>query len=497
MIDQRHPLTVFADVGQRIGLDHLERHRRTGAQSEFIHDPRRRKLFRAANRVGKTVSLAEELALRVLGEHPHQFHRAGPDFKGLVMGVTTRQMVQSGLLGWLWHFLGGDIHTGDPGPYIDPQLSYDKTLGITGSRDPSIKIVDGPGAGGIIYLASYAAGSQRIGGISSCCTIADEPPPEGRWTEMLARSLDVNGVIALGFTPTPDSPDVTYLRKILEEDKGRRWLHLNVHLTPENTHIEGYPFPMQTQARIDEFAADMSGRERRMRLEGWWEPAVDGRMFDNYDENVHRVEFGWDSIPAGAKLVVAIDHGTATNKQRLSLLGFAEERSPRPKIWAINEHCFEGQVTAEDVAQGALEMLAEVGATYNNVDRWVGDRSARGKNTRASTISNADIHREFATLLNRKGREVKRIHTVHKGAGSVELSTGKLNGIMARRDRDGSPHFRVHPRCVEMSRGLDRWDGDKHSPLKDILDTLRYGYMHTCRMERNTGGVVAVTQRRA
>lgn len=486
--------TLFTMAAERVGRPRLLQHRRTPWQQEFVDAPQTRKLARAANRVGKTVSEAEDLALRMCGWHPHQRHR--PALRGLAMGPTIAQMASSGLLPWLWFFLEGDPITGHPGPWIDPRLRYEPGSGIRGTKEPVIRLVDGPGRGGIIQVCSYDQGTKRLGGYSAHAVVLDEPPPEARWSEVRARVLDVGGTITIGFTPTPTSPDVTYLRRIVEAE-GHTWHHQNVHLTPEATWVQGAPFPRLTDARIKEFAGDLLGRERRMRLEGWWEVAVEGAILDAFDPDVHVRDFGLADIPRGAQVAVGVDHGVVGNKQRAVLVAFSQERTMTPRAWYLGEYLTLGTSTSREDAQGILDMLASVGLDYDHVDVWVGDRDVRSSKSAQATIkSNRELRRQLAHLLGRTMRRVKPIHAVQKYNGSVWDGCRLMNGMLLRQD-NGVPHAMVHPRCPELARAMARWDGDKKHPLKDVLDAARYATERVCRLpSKNSGRLVAMASKR-
>ena len=46
--------------------------------------------------------------------------------------------------------------------------------------------------------------------------------------------------------------------------------------------------------------------------------------------------------------------------------------------------------------------------------------------------------------------------------------------MMGRRAPDGTPHFRVATHLKEFPLAAGKWRGESKSPLKDILDGVRY-----------------------
>ena len=496
-----HPVSALAIDGPKCGQPLHLAYRLTRCQRAALQDSRDRLLWRDGNRLGKTYYMAVDLSLRMMGHHPHQKSRV--PLRCLAMGPTVGQMVTSGLIPTLWGMLGGDVASGEPGPWIDPRLTYDSARGIVGTKYPYIKLIGGPGKGSLVHFCSYKQGTGRLGGYSAHAVLLDEPPPEQNWSEVLARVLDTAGVIRIGFTPTTTSPDVTYLRRIVEDDErnGRgHWGHHNYHLKVENMLVEGEPWSRLTQRRIDAFIRDLSEREKRMRTEGWWEPSVEGRALDNYDPAVHVRAFSLADIKRAAPnhiLVVSMDHGIQAGKQRAVLAAYTGQRSFRPRAWWIAESLILGASTTQKDATAILEMLQLVGLEYDDIDVWTGDRAARAVTSEVKSKSNRQLRAALADQLGRKLSETKKIRPPVKYAGSVDDGVRLLNGILGRRHK-GSPSGVVHERCVELARAMDRWDWSKHHPLKDVLDAARYGAEAVCRVERNVSSqLMPITTRRA
>lgn len=418
------------------------------------------------------------------------------------MGPTIDQMMISQFLPWIWAFLGGDPSTGEPGKYINPKLRLEPD-GLRGRKNAMIDLVDGPGAGSRCYVASYAQGTARIGGASIHIAGLDEPPPQTRWSEVRARVVDQDGSIRIGFTPTLESPDMAYLREIVEAAGPFRWGHHNFHLTSENTHIEGHPFARIQQQVIDEFSQDLLEIERRMRIEGWWEPQVEGAIMHRFDRGANVVAFGLGDVARIARdavVMVGLDHGLQAGKQRAMLALASDVHSLDPRVWWVDESVSSGETTTREDARAVLDMLARHGLTVWDVDVWVGDRSAVGTRTIAARKSNGLLRKEMHALLKREARErgavppkldaMPAIHTPKKYRGSVWDGARQLNDIMGT-VTDGVPHGIVHPRCEEFIAACEQWDGGPKHPHKDIWDAGRYPVERACRRKRHGGGLVA------
>ena len=125
----------------------------------------RQGLWRAANQVGKSEAQGYDLALYARNLHPRQRH-FGP-LNIMLVSHSFEQM--DPMLGKLWSYL--------PRNEVDPKLRYSKGYGIRGAKQPVIKLVDGPGAGTIIVLATYKQGAERIMGGQYHRIGIDEPCP--------------------------------------------------------------------------------------------------------------------------------------------------------------------------------------------------------------------------------------------------------------------------------------------------------------------------------
>ena len=488
------PASMLASRGIEASLPTIETVRWSLPQRLAIADHRPHVLWRDGNRLGKTYWLAYELSSRLDGSHPGCVHR--PPIRAIAMGPSLAQMETSGLIPLIWAFLGGDPVTGAPGPHIETRLRFEPGRGIRGPKAPVIRLPSGPGRGSIVYFCSYRQGIGRLGGMSAHVVILDEPPPESRWGEVRARTLDVGGVIRVGFTPTPSSPDVRYLREIVEgDDTGRQWGHWNHGLRAENTHVEGAPWPRFTEAAIAQFGKDLLARERKMRLEGAWEPEVEGRVLDLFDPDINVRPFTLMDIPKDHTLCVGIDHGLQANKQRAVLAAFSGVHTPKPRGWWINESIGRGETTSVEDGAGIVRMLSEVGLTVGDVDLWIGDVSARGSKYQQKRKSNRRLRASVASAAGLSPDKVGDFVTPSKREGSVWEGCRTINAMFGEVTA-GTPHGLVHPRCEHFAAACDRWAGSPTDPHKDVLDAGRYPAERVCQAARPGPHAATVTHRR-
>lgn len=449
----------LAREGARRGrTDLLQFCRLTTPQRLVVSDPRRLTLWRDGNRLGKSFAAAWEIVQRCRGTHPWlSTHR--PPIRVLCVSYSLEQMEP--LMAALWALL--------PKDEIDPRNGYDPGRGITG-KPPRIVFVEGPGRGSIIQFATYKAGAQRVAGGAYHFIVCDEPPTESMYGELKPRILTTRGSFRLFFTPTPDAPDLGWLRDLV--DAGVVGEH-NYGLEQKHTWPEGAPRPLLYQHEIDEEVATWLEVEREMRLHGAWEPVISGRWLTNFSEaNVAPFSVA-DSELAGAFLAVGIDHGAKAGKQAAMLVALKEQGTLEPRVWWIDEVQSDGYTDPAQDAAAILGMLRRHGLQYGDVDEWVGDRPT-GESRYLVNKSNAEIRRELARLVGRPYEELDRIHTPRKFAGSVTFGLRKLNGLFAMRDDKDRARGLVHPRCEVFRAFCERFQGDRRDPLKDIGDAGRY-----------------------
>jgi len=431
--------------------------RPTEPQLAWLAEPAPIALWRDGNQLGKTTGSLVDLVHRCRGTHRWQAVRKPPIF-AVVVGVSLEQMGQpGGIMTKLWQLL--------PHEELDPVTGYEPGRGITG-KPPRIVFRSGPGAGSVIYFGTFAQNPQRYAGSTIHHVLSDEPMPSGTYEELRPRLLKFGGSMRINFTPTPNMPDMQWLRSLI--DQGVIKEH-NFGLRPENCHPAGSPFPYYSGKMLEEFRASLPLPVQRMRIDGAWDPLVDERWISAFSTETHVTAL--PEPPAGATVFVGIDHGIVGGKQAACVGACVGADSLRPRVWILAEHVGHGQTSQEQDARSIVAMLHSCGLSVEDVDLWVGDRpaDARGLVRKSNTI----LRRHLAALSGIAFNRFPRITTPRKYDGSVVAGLTMLNSLSATQTKT-VPHLLLHPRCQELARAFMTFQGHRSDPHKDILDACRY-----------------------
>ncbi len=399
----------------------------------------------------------------------------------MIMSFSKEQMEP--LMEKLWELL--------PKDEVSEEVDFQPGFGFRG-KPPRIVFTKGPGAGSVIIFATYKQGSRRTAGGTFDIVVLDEPVEERIWGEIQPRVLHGNpGEIWITFTPTPDSPPLGYLRKLVEDGKVAEMV---TELSLANVTLEDGR-TLLTQEQIDEHIAGLLDLEKDMRVRGGWDIVSTERVLDMWGPHCLQ----WGDPPPGALLAVGVDHGAGQGKQAASLIAVMDHHTPSPRVWLWAESVSEGFTTNDMDADAVLAMLASRGLTYDDIDVWVGDR-ASGMNKYDVRKTNRDLRNQMAQILKRHPDKLKWIETPHKFGGSVSSGFRILNSIMGRRDslyedgdKGGASHFLVHPSCTNFAKAAQKWKGNPKDREKDCLDSARYGVERVC----STGIVASFAARYA
>lgn len=465
--------------------------RLTAPQREWLHVRSRFALLRGGNQIGKSTVQAYDLWQFIRGEHPVQTH---PPPTQIAVGVYSWAQGDS-FIRRIWELRRpGEVH---------PKIRYVAKQGLMGRKYPVIEVVDGPGRGTVVTFFTYEQGTERIAGETLHRVYLDEPPPERIFGEVVPRLNVRDGHLRLSYTPTPESPPQDWARKMVEAWQGAGspvpagdgHLHeVHVPLTVEATTPLGglIEVPFMPPEKIATFIATLSADERRMRVEGDWDIALDGQWLEHFSHaaSVHAFPtFGPGGPPPGSRVAVGVDHGGGPGKQAAVLLAFwdgadparptaapSRDANPAPFVWVMDARLQPGYSTVEQDAAMVLDMLAGAGLSAIDVDLWIGDRASEA-NRRALAKSNGDLRKELARLA-RVPADSFWIATPHKFGGSVRRGWQLLNGIMAARwpgqAQAGRSRLMLHPRAELVAKAAQAFRGGKADPNKDILDALRY-----------------------
>ena len=455
-------LRMTADSSRRAALNPLDYLRLTDPQRAWLSCPARLALWRGANQIGKSHAQAADILHTARGTHPLRTvrRRRGP-VKLLVVGESWAQM--DPLCEKLWELC--------PKNEVDPKVRYVPGQGIQGYKERVLPFTSGPGAGSVVYLATYQQGAGRIAGSSVHGAYLDEPPPEGVYGEIMPRLSKHFGFLRVSMTPTPESPPLGYLKEKVDKFKtgdtaGNLW-ELHTPLTLEALTLRGGLFdrPWKTPAELAEIVGSYLEVERGMRVGGDWDPVAVGRWLTNWSEELLNLSL----MPSGRVHVgIGIDHGAKAGRQFacLCVCDAAGER-----IGVLDEVSSDGRTSPREDAQNILDMLARNGWRWSDVDYWIGDR-AHGGDYWGNEKSNKDLMHAFSKILKipqtRLRADGMKIKVPYKRRGSITRGMRLLNGLCKNKQ------LIVNPSCSGFIEAAKNWAGRLDSPLKDRLDGVRY-----------------------
>ena len=448
----------------------LSAFRPTVPQLAVLSDDSPHVVWRDGNQLGKTTGMLVDLIHRCRGTHPWQKVRE-PPINALIVGFSIEQMGQAGsVMEKCWELL--------PKDEISPDNSFRKGFGITG-KPPRIVFNNGS----VIQFGTFRQSPTSRAGATLHHIYSDEPCPSDIMAELFPRLLREKGTFRGTFTPVPNMPDQSWLRKLIE--KGRMVEH-NYGLKAEHCIPEGSPFPYISQASIDELEAALPPFMRGMRIRGDFDPIMEDRWVAAFTKQTHVVPC---EPPPGATLAVGIDHGIVMGKQAAVLIAVEAQDTLNPRVYYLNETVGTEATTQEVDAAAILTMLREVGLEWHHVDHWIGDRTA-GDHRHHVRKTNTMLRRHLAHQVGIGPQAFPRIRVPKKFRGSVVAGLTLINAIAASRRGDGNPGLLVSPRCSHLADALFRFAGDVKDPCKDVLDAARYATEY-CVAERNVLGVIS------
>lgn len=172
----------------------------------------RERLFRAANRVGKTVVGGYETALHLTGEYPdwwegRRFRKPIRAWAAGKTNETTRDIVQLQLLGPV---LGSGPTKRLAGTGTIPGRRLGDTTWKSGVPNLVDTIAVKHTSGGWSHLGfkTYEQGRGSFEGTAQDLIWFDEEPPLAVYTEALTRTATTDGLLVITFTPLAGISDV-------------------------------------------------------------------------------------------------------------------------------------------------------------------------------------------------------------------------------------------------------------------------------------------------
>lgn len=441
--------------------DPLSQMQWTPPQLAYLQCPERFVLFRTGNQLGKTTVGLADLIYRLRGEHPFQAVPTGPvEWWILCASHTQSVAIQTKF----WNLLAAEERAGH---------RFDPTHGFS-FNNPVYVHPNGS-------IARFKTSKQDALDLSSATldgVLADEPPKRPRvFAEIIKRVQARNGPIRMTFTPI--NAPVDYIREMAEEGKIR---DLHYRLEPQNLVPVGSSRPLCTAdgrpmdaAWIEEVRSLSLAHEIPVVCDGEWETRVADRLFEAFvsDPNVEGTHVVRRAPRRTWRICLGIDHGTAKGNEVAVLVLVDESESvTHPNVYVVDEYAPEGIVTADDDAQGILDLLERNGLSYGDLDVAWGDIPAGHGVARKGNLDLEDALARKLGLRNRRALPV-RIGTAKRGRGNARGSIAEgarfLHRLMVHPDR-----FRVLSRCERMVEALDKWDGASDDRHSHPCDALRY-----------------------
>jgi hypothetical protein len=446
----------------------------TNPQRQALMMPDDLGVFWGANQVGKTVFLVDDAILRLIGRHPLQRHR--PPCRVGIGGKSWPQMAAT--LKALWA-------TVDP-RWFRKAIRYEGGQ-LKGQRYAIYDVVDGPGKGGELCLATNEQGPDVIQGWQVHHWAQDEPLSEAFYGELTPRLFRLHGTLRLGFTPRIGAVGERgeklgwFWKKVDDGEIGQVTVPLTLDaVTPRGGLLE---VPWQSQSDIIKFERTLTGPEREMRMGRSRIPVFTDRFFTCYSDDL----IGTSRFREPNWLAVGIDHGSGAGRQRAcAVVGVFE---PTPEFWVVGEAASDGRTDADKDAADLMAMLHRVTGekdprrAIESVNVWIGDRYHAGDYyggeksnwlllcafCRLLGIAKPSArHQEYVKAVRTLPGTLSKLTTPTKWTGSVFDTGHQLNGLMDKK----LMHF--NPACTNTLEGIRNWRGREADPEKDACDAWRY-----------------------
>lgn len=461
MLDRRSALVGMTQATGRLATRVTERPldyiRWTPPQLRWLQNPRKRKLFRAGNQVGKTWAGLAEVIWRATGLHPYLPCKK-PPVEIWIVCTTWPQSV--GIMKKFWELV--------PKHLIRP-TSFDPKWGF-GKENPAVVFRNGS----LVRFRTTKQGADALAGWTVDYVLVDEPTDPDVYQELDRRLMRTGG--EMGLTLTPLHRPCDYLRELCRDgvvhDEHARLTVANLTPIGAREPLRLLDGTLMDQAWIELQWKMVLKRFAPVVLDGEWEQRVEGAVFSAYDPDQHVTE----EVPDVDLFAVAgFDWGEG-HFRNIGILGGVDRTGEYPRVHFLAEVANDGSGLPEDDARGTLEALDEIGWTWRELNAATGDKPTVGQ---AGRKSNKDMMAALERELRRRGelegrqQLYPRIKTAKTGKGGNTNTLWRgvtwLHHAMLR-----PGHFTVHPRCERLNESLQKWDGSSDSEFKDPCDGARY-----------------------
>ena len=273
-------------------------------QEKFYHAGKENKqrLLMAANRVGKTLSASEEMAIHLTGEYPDWWDGVKFSFpiNAWALGVSGEQ-IRDVLQYTLCGRLGVDgFHQDDQGGLIPLSMIGDITRSMTPKLAKDIKVKHATGGWSQLSFKSYSQGQHALMGSSVDFALIDEEPEDDEiYPQVVTRTATGNkgqgGYVVLSLTP--ENGQTKLISQFLTDLQPGQYMQ-NVtwndapHLTDETKR--------QLLSAIPEYQRDMRTKGIPLLGSGAIFPLSEENIkteidrIPNYWPRIAGIDFGWD-----------------------------------------------------------------------------------------------------------------------------------------------------------------------------------------------------------
>jgi len=237
-------------------------------------------------------------------------------------------------------------------------------------------------------------------------------------------------------------------------------------------------------ARVEKQISAWKELDREMRCGRSWLPITEGAIFAPYWKQGLLIQ-PREVVPDGGLVLVGIDHGLQERRQRAVLSIAYTHGGDHQEVWTLAEYAPEGATTPRQDGEGIVEMVLEAGLVRGRdalkalraVDIWVGDRpiqkhriDIRKSNRRIVGGIRAHLAQVYGKDVTQSQlpQQLRDISTPSKRRGSDWTAISYLQDLMIQE------RTRFHPRCKQLIRDIQTWEGNTRSAGKDGLDAWRY-----------------------
>lgn len=395
-------------------------------QKSFMASTHKRRLFRAANQVGKSDAGAHESVCHAMGAHPYK-QLSGKPTRGLIVCPDWRSYVD---------VVSKKMYQCLPTHWIHPSSRYTPERGWVNKM---IRLVNGSE---ILFRVCGQDATSIAGTTIDWCWI-DEPPERAVYSEISARLAVSNGPLWL--TCTPVGTAVQWLRDMVEQGD---WHQTVMTATPEDC-------PHRTLESLEAQRDNCLPHEIPQRIYGEWDGIETDRVYYQFTDD-HILSDGHPLLVSQTgdtpRYALGIDYGQEVGRQVAILLGVI----PRKHMIVFDEYVSDTQSDYGDDAKSIKDMLDRQGLEPSDISLAIGDINSAGKD-----YAGKSMNKVLGDLLG-----------IHIASANKQKVTRHIadTSILFQSDK-----LFVHNDCTNMIKSLNGWaDNTKTEHLKHCIDALHY-----------------------